>query len=346
MRKTRSVLALSAILIVGAVALVAHAASNFAMPKKGGEEVIVKATPFVLDPTAPARKIFGKLQWRGGLVLSSPAKFFGGLSGLDFIDRKGRKLVAVTDTGAWLMGELVYRNGVPVGLDDVRMGPLLGRNGKRFYKKRYIDAEAIDVLPGQDANKRVLIAFERRHRIGYFPLREKAIGAAIRYVPLPKGLRKAKKNKGIEAMARLEVGPLKGTILAFAERKTDRKGRLKGWLIGGEMPGELKLVDHGGFNITDLAELPNGDVVLLERRFRLTEGVKMRLRRIAQKKIRPEAVLDGEVLFEAGPELQIDNMEGLSVHTDDNGKIVLTLISDDNFQFMQRTLLMQFSLMD
>ena len=345
MRKSRSALAFSLILTAGALGLVTHAASKLAIPKKGGEAVAVKATPFVLDPATPARKRFGKLTWRGGLVLSSPSKFFGGLSGLDFIDQ-GRKLVAVTDTGAWLMGELAYRNGAPAGLRDVRMGPLLARNGQRLHKKRYIDAEAIDVLPGRGTNKRVLIAFERRHRIGYFPMTAKGIGAAIRYVALPKGLRKAKKNKGIEAMARLEVGPLKGSILAFAERKTDKKGRLKAWLIGGKMPGKLKLVDHGGYSITDLAELPNGDVVILERRFRLKEGVKMRLRRIVQNDIRPGAVLDGEVLLQAGPQLQIDNMEGLSAHTSPDGETVLTLLSDDNFQFVQRTLLMQFTLKD
>ena len=34
---------------------------------------------------------------------------------------------------------------------------------------------------------------------------------------------------------------------------------------------------------------------------------------------------------------QIDNMEGLSVHRTAAGDIMLTLISDDNFSFLQRT---------
>ena len=41
---------------------------------------------------------------------------------------------------------------------------------------------------------------------------------------------------------------------------------------------------------------------------------------------------------------QIDNMEGLSVHRDARGALVLTLISDDNFSPLQRTLLLQFTL--
>jgi hypothetical protein len=37
-------------------------------------------------------------------------------------------------------------------------------------------------------------------------------------------------------------------------------------------------------------------------------------------------------------------MEGLSVHRDAAGSSVLTLISDDNFSIIQRTLLLQFGL--
>ena len=41
---------------------------------------------------------------------------------------------------------------------------------------------------------------------------------------------------------------------------------------------------------------------------------------------------------------QIDNMEGLSVHRAPDGALVLTLISDDNFSPLQRTVLLQFTL--
>jgi hypothetical protein len=40
----------------------------------------------------------------------------------------------------------------------------------------------------------------------------------------------------------------------------------------------------------------------------------------------------------------IDNMEGLSVHTGPDGESILTLVSDDNFSVLQRTLLLQFAL--
>jgi hypothetical protein len=59
--------------------------------------------------------------------------------------------------------------------------------------------------------------------------------------------------------------------------------------------------------------------------------------------LRPGARLDGGTVFEADLGQQIDNMEGIGVHRA-NGEVVLTLISDDNFSALQRTLLLQFTL--
>ena len=44
--------------------------------------------------------------------------------------------------------------------------------------------------------------------------------------------------------------------------------------------------------------------------------------------------------------MQIDNMEGLSVHRTAAGELVLTLVSDDNFSPLQRTILLQFKLIE
>jgi len=37
-------------------------------------------------------------------------------------------------------------------------------------------------------------------------------------------------------------------------------------------------------------------------------------------------------------------MEGMSVHEDATGELVLTLVSDDNFSRLQRSILLQFTL--
>jgi hypothetical protein len=37
-------------------------------------------------------------------------------------------------------------------------------------------------------------------------------------------------------------------------------------------------------------------------------------------------------------------MEGLSVHRSSAGEVLLTMVSDDNFSLLQRTILLQFAL--
>jgi hypothetical protein len=98
------------------------------------------------------------------------------------------------------------------------------------------------------------------------------------------------------------------------------------------------------YDVSDAALLPGGDVLLLERKFSWTGGLVVRIRRIPLGAIKPDAVVDGPVLLEADLGFEIDNMEGLSVHRMPSGEIVLTLVSDDNFAALQRTLLLQFTL--
>ena len=115
------------------------------------------------------------------------------------------------------------------------------------------------------------------------------------------------------------------------------------WSKGEVRPLSIKSRDE--YAVTDAASLPDGSLLLLERRFRVLDGVRMRIRRVLADQIKPGAVLDGEVLIEADLSQQIDNMEGLGVHQGANGETVLTILSDDNFNtLLQRTILLQFTL--
>ena len=89
---------------------------------------------------------------------------------------------------------------------------------------------------------------------------------------------------------------------------------------------------------------PGGRLMVLERRFSWQRGVAMRIRSVPLTAIQPGALVDGEELIVADMNFNIDNMEGLSVHRDADGALVLTLISDDNFSPLQRTLLLQFTM--
>ena len=64
----------------------------------------------------------------------------------------------------------------------------------------------------------------------------------------------------------------------------------------------------------------------------------------AVTEIKDGGLVDGAALATADMAYQIDNMEGIGVHRTAGGETVLTLVSDDNFSPIQRTLLLQFTL--
>jgi hypothetical protein len=80
--------------------------------------------------------------------------------------------------------------------------------------------------------------------------------------------------------------------------------------------------------------LPSGDLLVLERKFSLLVGMVVRIRRMPLKSVAPGVIIDGPSIFDADLGYEIDNLEGL----------VLTMVSDDNFSMIQRTLLLQFTL--
>ena len=57
-------------------------------------------------------------------------------------------------------------------------------------------------------------------------------------------------------------------------------------------------------------------------------------------------MIDGPSIFEADLGDEVDNMEGIDAHLTAEGETVLTMVSDDNFSMIQRTLLLQFTLVE
>lgn len=341
-----------AALVVVLLALVGQALSAHAYVKPSAgdlvnESIEVSASPIeAFSRTSSATK-FGRLEFRGGLVLTSPSPHFGGWSGL-LLDADGRRLVAISDAGAWMTAAITYdAQRRPAGIKDARIGPLLSSAGKPLSKGRDRDAEAIVLESGTIDGGNVLIAFERNNRIVRYALTSAGIGAPRGSVNMPTAMKKLRGTDGIEAATIIRGGRAKGALVVFGEVYKNKAGEHTGWIWpspGGE-PKPFHMTDIGEFNITDVASLDNGDMLVLERRFRWLEGVKMRIRRIDAGDLKPGARLHGEVLIEADMTYEIDNMEGLAVHRDGKGQTVVTLISDDNFNsFAQRTVLLQFIL--
>ena len=284
---------------------------------------------------------FGALEYRSGLVLTSSFRGFGGLSALR-LDAKGERFIAISDHGSWFTGRIVYNGREMTGLADVEAAPLLGPDGRPITARGWFDSESM-ALDGSLA----YVGLERVNQVLRFDLAKGFTGTRGEAIPLPPAARKLPNNKGLEALVFVPKGlPLAGTLIAISERGLDAQGNIIGFLVGGKTPGQFSVRRTDNFDISDAVLLPSGDLLLLERKFSWVGGVGIRIRRIALASVMPGAVLDGPAVFNADLGNEIDNMEGIDAHTTAEGDTVLTMISDDNFSLIQRTLLLQFTLVE
>jgi hypothetical protein len=284
---------------------------------------ITARTIAAFEPRSPEKTRFGALTFRSGLVLGGDHPRFGGLSGL-WRSADGRDLVAVTDNGFWLTAKPAYRDGRLLGLNDAELAPILGTSGRPLHRSRYYDTESLTIVDGV-----AYLGVERAHEILRFDWARDGVEARARIVPAPREVKRLPNNRGLEAIGVAPPGhPLAGAL---------------GVIIGGRQPGLFEVKRHNGFDITDLAFLPDGDILLLERWYRSLRGVGLRIRRIPAAALKPGALLDGPYLLDVDLGQEIDNMEGMSVHQE-RGRTIVTLVSDDNFSFLQRTLLLEFAL--
>lgn len=293
------------------------------------------------DTRDRARTRFGALEYRSGLILTSPFRGFGGLSGWRF-DAKGEQFIAISDKGSWFTGRLVYQGGAMTGLANVEAAPMLGHDGRPITARGWYDAEAI-ALDGS----LVYVGLERVNQILKFDFSRGGTRSRGEAIAVPPALRKLPNNKGLEALVMVSKGlPLAGTLIAISERGLDSEGNILGFLIGGPQPGDFAVRRTDNFDISDAVLLRSAELLILERKFSWLSGVGIRIRRIALASLKRGATVDGPVIFEADLGNEVDNMEGIDAHLTPEGETVLTLVSDDNFSMLQRTLLLQFTLKD
>jgi hypothetical protein len=302
----------------------------------------VKARPLPAFDTRDHRHVrFGSLEYRSGLILTSGFRGFGGLSGIR-LDPKGERFISFSDKGSWFTGRIVYSGHEMTSLADVEAAPMLGPDGRPITARGWFDSESI-ALDGS----LVYIGLERVNQVLRFDFSKGFTGSRGEVVPMPPAVKKLPFNKGLEALVFVPRGmPLAGTLIAISERGLDAKGNLIGFLVGGPTPGQFSVRRTDNFDVSDAVLLPSGDLLILERKFSWLGGLGIRIRRIALKSLMPGAVVEGPSIFNADLGQEIDNMEGIDAHVTAEGDTVLTMVSDDNFSMIQRTLLLQFTLVE
>lgn len=292
--------------------------------------------------TKPELKRFGKLEFLGGIEIFSDDDNFGGYSGFRFHNNR-TNFIAVSDIGFWLTGTLRRENGLPIGIEDAVLAPIRDTNGHVVLGKGSSDAEALAIVGNQ-----IYVVFERDHRVGIFNLDQSnfTMGKS-RVLNIDFAKLNLRGNKGLEAIASAPLdSPLHGQLVLVTERSLNKKRDIRAFIFGNGRLQEFSIARTSQFDITDGKFLPNGDLILLERRFTVATGAAMRLRQFKSAAIKAGARLTGEILMFADTAHQIDNMEGLDITQNEKGETILTLISDDNHSILQRTLLLEFKLVE
>ncbi|NEI70480.1 hypothetical protein GR212_12935 [Rhizobium lusitanum] len=285
---------------------------------------------------------FGALEFLGGLELSSDNSLLGAISAVRFRPDQ-RHFISVLDTGHWLTGAIERDdNGRLKGISDARIMPMIDRNGSTDAGKGSMDAEGL-ALRGDH----VLVSYEQYHRVDVYPDPGFEISPPDGTMPLPIPRWQLRANRSLEAlMIAPQSSPLAGGAVIVAEDSLDDDGNMLAAVLDGPLQGRFTVRHYGGFDVSDGVFLPDGDLLLLERRFGLMHGLGVRIRRIAGADIKPDAVVDGKVIFEASSRDQIDNMEGIDVFRAGDGSLHLVLVSDDNHSILQRSLMLEFKLHD
>jgi hypothetical protein len=269
---------------------------------------------------APRLELDAKVTWREAW------NDFGGFSGL-IVAPDGRSFTTISDRGAWATGLLIRQDGRLRAADMTARGRLHAISGARL-KGRDIDAEGLAIGP----DGRAWVSFEGHHRVRSFD----PLGGTAGKVRNHKDFRGLQENSGLEALAT----DADGVLYAIPERSgaLDRPFPVYRYRDG-RWDKALRLRRDGTFLPVGADFGPDGRLYLLERDFGWV-GFATRVRRFD---LGPDGFGNEVTLLDTRLG-ELDNMEGISVWRDEDGRIRVTLISDDNFFPLQRTMLVEYVL--
>ena len=291
---------------------------------------VVYFEPIALDRDRPERRDFDQLELLGAWRLTSNNPYFGGISSMRV---KDGHILALSDAS------YVFRfnfNG------RQRQGPMRVRQLPGIYTSRFPDRDAESMT--SDPNSGTMwVGFEASNTIRrYSP----NLGAKMAWVA-PVAMAGWPDNTGPESLLRLSDG----RFIVISEAARGPSESVEALIFPGDP------IDNGrntkrfyykpprGFSPTDAALLPDGRVLVVNRRFTITEGVSAKLTIFDPREIRWEQIIRSDMIASLSPPLRIDNMEALSVERR-NGRTIVWIASDDNFNPLQQTLLMKFALKD
>ncbi|MBX9458257.1 MAG: esterase-like activity of phytase family protein [Rhizobium sp.] len=311
-------------------------------PAKDGVEIPVNSL-VIPEFKRDAGSRFGSLDYVGGLVMATKNGELGAVSSIRMLP-DGKRFISVMDTGHWATGEIERdAEGRPAGIKNYAITTMLDAGSYRSKDhKDNMDAEGM-VIDGD----RILVSFERNHRIAAYPLDGYDRSEPLAVEKPETDGHALRGNGGLEAVMKAPVdGPLAGATVWVSERSYNDKGDFIAGVQSGPRKGVFFVERIAPYDITDGVFLKDGSFLLLERKFGLKDGIGMRIRRFEGKDIAPGKTVAGREVMEADFSHQIDNMEGLDAFTAADGSTHLIVVSDDNHSLLERNLLLEFKLVE
>ena len=270
----------------------------------------------------------GPFQIAGLWYLESAHNAFGNYSGLALLH--SGILVAVGD-----------KNGILYFTPPDRPGPWKTRmdrpNKGDPHKRRVdLDAESISIDP---VTQTMLVGYEGIPRMTLFSpdLSAKRVIEAPVLLGWPQ-------NQGPEAMRRLADG--RTVMIGEVYAHTLDRRRHPGFIYPGmprdyETPARFEVEMPEGFRPTELAQLPDGRLLVLGRTFTLA-GFRSTISLLDPRAIRPGAVVMTHEIARMDDPRVAENYEGMVVQAEPDGAIAVWLISDNNLMtLLQRTLVLK-----
>ena len=248
-------------------------------------------------------------------------KGFGGFSGLEVSD-DGATFRAINDNAITATGRFKRDGGRIVGVETDPLEPLFFADARPIWAaKDENDAEGLALLP----DGRFVVSFEGDHRLMVFgPDR---VGQEL---PRDLSFSRLAENSGFEALA----VDAEGALYVIPERsgRINRDFPVYRWRGGTGWDAPFSIRRDAGFLPVGADFARDGRLYLLERGF-AGFGFRSRVRVLM---LAGTTVTSDTVIFTSRTG-QFDNLEGLSVWTDAEGRTRLTLVSDDNYKSFQQT---------
>lgn len=247
----------------------------------------------------------------GAFVLRSDDERLGGLSAVE-ITGGGGAITALSDRGFLFIGRITRdADGRVSGIALAEPDVLMARDGSRGPRGAR-DSEGLAITDDGE----IFISYEGDHRV------TRRDGAGESILPAVPGWVGQEPNGSLEALAVDAAGTLY-TLPEVSQGAAMPVFRFSdgAWDESGSIPRT------GRFRPVGADFDPTGRFYLLEREFSLLFGFSIQIRRF---EVTREGLTRGAVLWQSAPGAQ-PNLEGLSVWRDARGRLIASMVSDDNF---------------